>query len=258
MNKKIVSIFSAAILAVGAVAATNAAVLVSDTFTYSDGALAGNTPEVGAAWAGYSGSTFDIQVASHAANVNEATGVQDDKVTFDGGFTDATGTVLYSSEDVTVASPTTLASVYFSFFLQGTGSFASRLWVTTPLTAGDGFRFALSNNSSVTATGVVYSPDLNFGQTYTVATSYDFANKNGTLWINPADTSSVGQTATDAGFADAVTAYAFRQSASTGNVVISVDNLKVGSSFSDVVAPEPASLSLLGMGAIGLMARRRK
>ena len=105
-------------------------------------------------------------------------------------------------------------------FLAGTSNFTSRVWLDTAGTVGDDYRIALTQNSNVNPTtgAAVYSPDLVFGTTYTVVTSYDFTNKNGMLWINPTDpTSTAIGTTTDAGFSDAVTAYAFRQSATAGN-----------------------------------------
>jgi PEP-CTERM motif len=252
MNRKILSALSAAALTFGAFATTNAAVLISDAFPYSDGNLAGDTPSVGGIWTLHSGATNDIQVVSNAAVVNESTGVQDDHSNFDGGFTDAAGDMLTSSYTVNVAAPSTgtLTPVYFGMFLAGSSNFTSRVWVAAPATVGDGYRIALSQNSSSTATGVVYSPDLVYGSTHTVVTTYDYTNKNGALTV---DGTLLGTTS-DMGFSDAVTAYAFRQSATAGNVVITIDNLEVDG----VAVPEPASLSLLGMGAMGLMARRRK
>lgn len=251
MNWKIASFLSVAVLAFGAFTTANAS-LILDSFTYADGNLAGNTPSVGGTWTAHSGATSDIQVVSGAAVANEATGVQDDHSNFDGGFTDAAGNLLYSSYTVNVTAPTTtLTPVYFGMFLNGTSNFTSRVWVAAPATVGDGYRIALSQGSSSTAAGVVYSPDLAYGTTHTVATSYDYTNKNGTLTV---DGTPLGTTS-DTGFSDAITAYAFRQSATAGNVVVTIDNLEV-----DAVVPEPASLSLglVALGAMAAMGRRRK
>lgn len=207
---RLVSKFAAAFLASAvAVSSANAAVLVSDTFDYSNGPLAGNTPSVGGKWTAHSGSTNDISVSSGAAVINEATGVQDDNSSFDGGYVAGAGSVLYSAYSVNVAAPAgSLTPVYFGMFLQGTSNFTSRVWVAAPATVGDGYRIALSQGSSSTAAGVVYTSDLAFGTTYTIMTSYDYSNKNGSLWFNTTDpTSTPLGTTTDTGFSDAVVGY---------------------------------------------------
>jgi hypothetical protein len=256
MKKSTRCICGAAIVAMSAFSARGS-LLVSDSFTYPDGNLVGDMPAIGGAWNAHSGTTAPILVSGDSINVNEATGVQDDNAPFAGAFVDAAGDVLYSSFSVTIpTAPTTLTPVYFGMFLNGTSNFTSRLWVDTPSSAG--YRLALTQNSNVNPTvgTAVYSSDLAFGQTYTVVTSYDFTNKNGMLWINPTSVASPSLgTTTDAGFSDPVSAYAFRQSATAGNVIINVDNLEVGTTFADVI-PEPASLGLL-LGCAGLVFTRR-
>jgi hypothetical protein len=261
MNRKILCLFGSAIVAANALNAS-ASLLVSDTFNYPAGNLAGNTPPIGGAWTAQSGTTNDIQVANNdSIVVNESTGVQDDHSTFAGGFTDASGDVLYSSFTVNVPAPTgTLTSVNFAEFLQGTGNFDSRVFVTTPATAGDGYRIALAQTGTLSPTKDVFSSDLAFGTTYTVVSSYDSAHTDGSLWINPTTLLSAPLgTTTDAGFSDASTAYAFRQSAVTGNAIITVGDLQVGTSFADVVSvPEPASLGIIALTGMALLCRRNR
>ena len=266
MKSKFVLALGAVVMAASAMNA-RAALLVSDAFAYSNGNLAGNTPTTGAdstpaaggPWTAYSSiGSHPIQVTSDAAVVDDNVGAEDDNIPFAGGFVDGAGTVLYASYTVTVNAPSgTLVPAYFGIFLQGTSNFDSRVWFDTPATPGDGFRIALTSGSTIGATSVL-STDLAFGTTYTIVTSYDFTNKNGSLWINPTETTTppsstpVGTTTAGSGFSDASTAYAFRQSSTAGNAIVDVGNLVV---FSQSV-PEPASLGLL-FGASGLVFGRR-
>ncbi len=252
---------SAAALAVFISASAQGALLVSDSFPYADGNLVGQTPTVGGTWAAHSGAgNLPVQVSSGQIVLQQGSGSREDvNSSFDGGWTAGTsGNVVYSSFDLSVPDPSaTISSTYFAHFLQGTSTFASRLWVTTPTSSG--YRIALTNGSSLSpATGApAYSSDLAFGTTYTVVTSYDYSTMTGQLWIDPTLASHPSLDATDPGFADAVTAYAFRQS--SGNTIENIDNLKVGTTFYDVTGiPEPSSLCLLGLGGLALMGRKRR
>lgn len=229
-----------------------AAPLVIDPFTYSDGNLVGNTPSLGGTWAAHSGGgSTPIQVASGKISIAHGTGTRED-ANIPLGLTLGAGGKLYSSFDLTVADPgATIVDAYFAMFLQGTGNFDGRVWITAPTTSG--YRLAISNDNSITdSDGEVRTTDLAFGQTYSVVTVYDYDAKAAKLWINPALETDPSFNAADPGFSDASSAYAFRQAG--GNTTQVIDNLKVGTTFADVV-PEPASLSLLCLG--GLFLRRR-
>jgi hypothetical protein len=241
----------------------NAAMLVSETFSYADGGLVGKDPPAGGAWSAFSGvGATPILVTSGTVAVQQGAGSrEDDSVPFEGGFTAVAGTVLYSGFDLTVADPavTPLVDVYFATFLAGTSSFDARVWITAPTTSG--YRLAISNDNSITdADGEVRTGDLAFGTTYRVVTKYDFTAKTGTLWINPVDESSASFAATDPGFSDAITAYALRQA--TGNTTQVLDNLYVSTTFvgaqTGVEVPEPVSFGLLTIAGLTIATFRRR
>lgn len=254
-----VSKFAAGILAVVvAASSTQAALLVSDSFSYPDGtALVGQTPPTGGTWAAHSGTTGPVTVnGGSIAIVQASSATQDVNVPFAGGYTLGAGLKAYASFDLTVADPgSVVSSQYFAMFLQGTSNFDGRIWITAPTSSG--YRLAISNDNSITDNdGEVFTTDLAFGQTYKVVSVYDYDAKAAKLWIDPADESSASIAPTDPGFSDASAAYAFRQAG--GNSTQTIDNLKVGTTFADVVSvPEPTSAGLLGIGALGLIRRRR-
>lgn len=272
MNKFMVIALSAAFVAGGLTTAAQASVLVSDSFSYPDGDLAGNTPDptnggvgggpgIGGTWNVHSpnpASGATLNVSNGAAIVNDAGGVQDDNIPFAGGFSAGAGDILSSQFDVSVANPgAAVTPAYFGMFLESTSHFGSRIWVTTASDPTDTshYRIAMTNGSKLPATSGsgAYSGDLDFGTTYTVGSTYDYTNASGDLWVVPVgqaiDFGTGGTAATDTGFSDAMDAYAFRQTG--GNTVMTVDNLIVGT------VPEPASLGVLAAAAVLGIRRRR-
>jgi hypothetical protein len=239
------------VLAFGAQASLGA-LLVSDNFDRAAGNLVGTTSTSGGVWGTHSGAGVGpVQINNNRIAIVQGTGYNED-VNIPLGKTMAAGDVFYSAFDLTLDAAANPSNVYFAMFMAGTSSFDGRIWATAPTTSG--YRLALSNDNSITdADGEVFSGDLAFGTTYRIVHSYDFSAKKGTLWISPVDQTSPSLTATDAGYSDAITSYAFRQAG--GNSTQYIDNLAVGTSFADVV-PEPASLMLLGLG--GLFLRRRR
>ena len=76
------------------------------------------------------------------------------------------------------------------------------------------------------------------GVAYTVVTRYNVGTGQTTLWINPASENDSGATATDSSFPFTVETYSFRENSGIGDM--SIDDVKVGTSFSDVVQVGPA------------------
>jgi hypothetical protein len=233
-------------------------VLVSDTFTYPDGNLVGQTPPIGATWAAHSGAGAKaVQVASGHITLQQSTGSGEDvNVGAAGGAALGAGGTWYAAFDLTVPAGAGTSDVVFAHFLQGSTNFTSRVWLTAP--SSSGYALALSNGSSITAAGVAKTGDLAFDTTYRVVTSYDYDGMSGSIWIDPVTEASPSFAATDTvAFQDAVTAYAFRQATpATGSSTQIIDNLMVGTTFGDVV-PEPATLTLLAAAGAMLWRRRR-
>ena len=240
----------------------NAAMLVSETFSYADGTIVGNDPPIGGTWTAFSGAGgTPVNVASGAAVAVQGSGSREDVgVPFEGGFAATTGTVLYAGFDLSIPDPgAAITDVYFATFLAGTSSFDARVWVTAPTTSG--YRLAISNDNSITdADGEIRTGDLVFGTTYRVVTKYDYTAKSGTLWLNPVTEASPSFAATDPGFSDAIASYAIRQAA--GNTSQVIDNLYVSTTFvgaqTGVEIPEPASFALLTIAGLALASSRRR
>ncbi len=259
MKKLLIGLLSALVI----VSPAWATILVNESFTHPDGNLVGQvpTPGPGVAWAQTgTGANGPVQVVGgKAVVVQNASSLYSQDVNVGTGTAMAAGDRWYASFDVSVTQVgATISNVYFAHFIEGTSNFVSRLWVTAPTTSG--FRFALSNDSSITdVDGEVFSDDLALDTTYRLVVSYDYTGQNGSLWINPANESSPSLAATDPGFSNPVFGYALRQGSpsSSHNTTQTVDNLCVATTFMEALTcvPEPSTAGFLLLG--GLLLRRR-
>ncbi|MCA9141025.1 MAG: PEP-CTERM sorting domain-containing protein, partial [Planctomycetales bacterium] len=113
----------------------------------------------------------------------------------------------------------------------------------------NGVRRFLKNFGRVSADTITTS-SFNFGDTESVVVDFDLDTSTVSLTVG-------GQTFAGSvgGSSRLVTQFALRQSTSTNNERIFVDNLVV----SHVTAiPEPGQFALLGFGVVGIVTRRRR
>ncbi len=171
-----------------------------------------------------------------------------------GPFTTGSGTKLYASFTVNFSALPTLTGNYFALFKDATNGFRARVWASTS-GATTGFRLGVGNGSASTATSGQIATDLGLNTTYQVVTRYDIGAGQSTIWLNPTAETDPGVSAADSTTPIDIYAFELRQDTSMG--VLLLDDLKIGDSFADVVVvPEPSTLALFGLGAIGLLARR--
>ena len=220
--------FGAAALALASTA--SAQVVRCDQFAYPDGSLV----PMGT-WANHSGILGDLLVASSQAVVQHGVPSEDAHL----AFTPIAGNIYYgidfSVDDLGApyASAGGTDFEYFAHFKDTAFGFTARLDIVAPTGTGD---FTVGIASTTSTADAIWATDLTYGTTYRAIARFDQDTNIAELWINPTaptDTSILGADQPDPGVS--VSAFALRQSDSTENETIRVDNLVVGGTFADVL-----------------------
>lgn len=200
---------------------------ISETFSYTDGSLIGN-----GGWLNHSGTSGDLLVSSGQAVVEHGTPSEDANLP----FTTVTGSIYYAfdfSVDDLGAAYSGSDNEYFAHFMVGTGSFSARLDIVPPTLSGD-FSVGIATISSTAE--AIWATDLIYGTTYRVTVGYNQNTNQAQLWIDASvesDTSILGADEADPG--NSITAFALRQSDSSENETIRIDNLVIAQSFDSVL-----------------------
>ncbi len=208
---------------------SDAALLLSDSFSYSNGPL---VTVSGGVWAHHSGSAGEVMVSSGRVFLSEAN-TEDVNALLAGQPYPASGTtnVFYASFTVKFTSLPSGGGAYFAHFKNSSSTFRARIWALTGGAAPNKFRLGISstNGSVISATNTM---DLHLNTDYTVVTRLVNSNSVSTLWINPASESDAGVSTSENASAFTVVSYALREN--TGEGALNIDNLRVGTSFADV------------------------
>jgi hypothetical protein len=224
------------------------AVVFSDTFTYPDGPIlsAPSTP-----WVVTSATAGSVMVSNNTLIISRSRG-EDVNAPLAGApylLTDSSA-ALYASFSVVISNDLpTLTGTYFCHF-KGTNSgaltdFGARLFATTTNSilhtglAANTYRLSIGNGASATNVDVIaqYDMDLSAGTVYTVVTRFVPSTGLSTLWINPSLSTDTSVTASDPGtstVSNTFNVFAFGVRQASGEGTLYVDNLKIGTSFSDV------------------------
>lgn len=222
--------------------AANAATLASDDFSYADGSLVPN-----GGWSTHSGTPGDLLVASGEAVVQHGAPSEDANL----GFADVNSGVLTATFDIVVRDDTVISGgdyEYFAhFFTDGSFNFRARIDVVEGADGGD---YTLGISSTTSTAQDVLPVDFSFGDTVAVSLAYDLDTAIGSLTVG-ADT-IVGMAGTPG---ETLNRFALRQSDSSNNETVTVDNLVISGT---AAVPEPTSIALLVAGLIAAVSTRRK
>lgn len=249
--RKTTTVLFALGLAVVLAGSASATVFYSESFTYPDGALGAapvGTVNPVTGWLTHSstlgGSATDIQIVSGVAIANLNTGAPDDSRPFSPGFATVTGPsdVTYSCMMLMIPSTgaaLTTGPTYIAHFKDNipTGTtFTAKLFVGG--IAGNATDYNLGISNGPVNTPVLYPTTLQVGTWYVVATRFDATSGVATLWVNPADETSLSVSGTDTGAAGrGLAAYGLRQT--SANFTYEIDNLAVGTTFGETCGGQP-------------------
>lgn len=160
-------------------------------------------------------------------------------------YAPASGMIFYVAMNVTLTALPNSAGTYFAHFRDGGTGFRCRIWVATTGAAAGTYRVGIVNAAASIAANQLIPTDLALNQTHLLVARYNVGTGECKLWLNPASEGSPASTASDAPQTLTVEAFTFRSNAGEGTVC--VDDLKIGTSFSDVVQVAP-SLTITATG----------
>lgn len=202
-------------------------ILVSEDFTYSDGNLIGNGDWVAHDAAGSNA----VQVSSNQIVIIHGSGSRED---VNIPFTPVTAGAVYASFDFMVSNlGSAIAGTDYEYFAHF-GEYKARVDIISPSDGGD---FSVGISSGASTAEAEWSTDLSYDTSYRLTVKYDISNGQAQLWVNAlseTDPSILGTTGTGV----SVSNFSFRQSNSTSDETVVVDNLIVGQTFDNTLSAQ--------------------
>ena len=207
----------------------------NDNFSYSNGSLISAS-----SWSTFSGTEGDLIVTDGQALVQHGTSSEDASV----AFNSVVGSIYYAF-DFTVNAAEAISGgdyEYFSVLKDDGYNYRGRLDIVNANTEGNDFTVGISTIGSTADT--VWASDLSFGNTYRATVKFDQDTNIAQLWIDASsesDTSISGNDETDPG--TTITQFGLRQSDSSVNESILVDNLNIAQTFNETLSTNSMSIN---------------
>ena len=220
-----------------------------------------------------------------SGSVSESGSTQDVQLGYNASANGGTNVDSSALARTLTSNPTSLSPVYFSFLFRGNNSTANefvQLGLSNSAAGAGGQPLLSVGIAQNTTSGVLnffgrigtgassFSTSLfNANSTYLIVGKVSSVSGTGStdynrvdLFINPTSGTEPSPTYTVSGVDSTIktiSSFNVRTARFSTTDVYSIDNVSLGSTFADVVpTPEPGSLALLGLGAAGLLRRKRR
>ena len=200
----------------------------NDSFDYADGPLTASLN-----WNNFSGTEGDLLVTNGQALVEHGDPSEDAGVSFQ-----AAEGIIYYAFDFSVNNPGSIItgndSEYFAMFKDDGFSYRAKIDIVPANGQGD---FTVGISSIGNEADATWPYDLSFDTTYRATVKYDQSQNMAELWIDAGsenDESIIGSDENDPG--TSITQFGLRQSDSTINESILIDNLSITQTFSETLS----------------------
>lgn len=200
-----------------------------ENFSYADGSLTNQNK-----WINIGGTAGDLLVSSGQVVVQHGTASEDAAMPFS-----STQGAVYFAFDLSVNSPGGIITggdyEYFAFLKDDGFNYTARIDIVNAPNGGD-YTVGIGLGSTAEAT---WASDLTFGDYYRIVVKYDQDLNIAQLWVNPIQETDPSISSTDG--ADpgiTVSQFGLRQSASSLNEGVMLDNLVVAQTFAQTLSTE--------------------
>lgn len=252
--------------------ASQAALIATESFNYTDGSVVGQTGGTGWNYEGTDEPGAPAQIASNWNSVFGSHQITTGALVTDnggvlreyGGITEGTGSTSNEREGAFRAS----GSMFFSTTMtvaamsaEGQNQWAG---VSSYDFGTERIFFGMPGQTGATRYFGIAAPGFGAdtigtipvmaGTTYTIVGMLDFDNDLLALWVNPDGNDTAATHDISMAYTGTNWSSSLRFASGTS---VTWDDVAVGTGFSDVVVPEP-SVSLLALGSAGLFALRRR
>jgi len=205
--------------------------LVDESFSYPDGTVLNSM----ANWAYFSGNANEITVNSGKIVISDSQS-EDIEVAFS---TPNITEDIYASFDFSVADPSSYTGTDFEYFfmfkpIPSTSIFKARVDIAA--FSASGYKPGISSGSSTAE--ILWAQDLSYATTYRMTVKYNTTTGLSQMWIDAVLENDTSISTTTPSTVTDIDAVAFRQSSASPDQSITIDNLKVATSFANTLSTD--------------------